>query len=91
MSGQNISRVTLASLRNNIGVVPQDTVLFNEDILFNVRYGKRDATLQQVEEACRKAAIWDRIQSFPLGLKTLVGGSGAKLSGGERQRIAIAR
>ena len=91
ISGQNIKYVTLASLRRAIGIVPQDTVLFNETILFNIKYGKRDATMEEVEEACRQAQILDRILSFPSGFNTVVGASGAKLSGGERQRVAIAR
>jgi len=91
ISGQNIRQVTVQSLRATIGIVPQDTALFNETLLFNIKYGNPNATMDQVEEACRRAQILDRIQSFPLGFETMVGGNGAKLSGGEKQRVAIAR
>ncbi|XP_014668808.1 PREDICTED: ATP-binding cassette sub-family B member 6, mitochondrial-like [Priapulus caudatus] len=79
------------SLRSIIGVVPQDTVLFNDNIMYNIRYGRVTADDQQVEKAARAAEIHDRIDSFPDGYNTLVGERGLKLSGGEKQRVAIAR
>ena len=91
IDGQNIKDVTQASLREAVGIVPQDTVLFNDTIRYNIRYGKPDATDQEVEEAARHAAIHDFISSLPLGYETRVGERGLKLSGGEKQRVAIAR
>ncbi|XP_010124232.1 PREDICTED: ATP-binding cassette sub-family B member 6, mitochondrial-like, partial [Chlamydotis macqueenii] len=80
-----------ASLRAHIGVVPQDTVLFNDTIANNIRYGRILATDEEVQEAARAADIHDRIFSFPDGYNTQVGERGLKLSGGEKQRVAIAR
>ncbi|XP_041366375.1 ATP-binding cassette sub-family B member 6, mitochondrial-like [Gigantopelta aegis] len=91
VDGQDISLVTQQSLREHIGVVPQDTVLFNSDIRYNIRYGKVQASDADVEEAARSADIHNRIISFPKGYETLVGERGLKLSGGEKQRVAIAR
>jgi ABC-type transport system involved in Fe-S cluster assembly fused permease/ATPase subunit len=91
IDGQDISNVTLNSLRDSFGFVPQDSVLFNMTILENVRYGRLDATDQEVFEACRNASIHDKILSLPRGYASEVGERGVKLSGGERQRIAIAR
>ncbi|KAJ3297006.1 Homocysteine S-methyltransferase 1 [Borealophlyctis nickersoniae] len=91
IDGQNVSRVTQKSLRQHIGVVPQDTVLFNETIRYNIRYGRVDATDAEVEAAAKAAHIHDRILSFPDGYDTKVGERGLRLSGGEKQRIAIAR
>jgi ABC-type transport system involved in Fe-S cluster assembly fused permease/ATPase subunit len=91
VDGQNIADVTQASLRAAIGMVPQDTVLFNDTIGYNVRYGRWDATDEQVEEATRLAQIDRFIRSLPEGFKTSVGERGLKLSGGEKQRVAIAR
>lgn len=91
IDGQNISEVTQQSLRKVIGIVPQDTVLFNESIYYNLAYAKPDATREQVEEAARKAHIHEFIQSLPEGYDTIVGERGLKLSGGEKQRVAIAR
>lgn len=80
-----------SSLRQKLGVVPQDTVLFNDDIRYNIRYGKIEATDEEVEEAASYADMDERIKSFPQQYKTLVGERGLKLSGGEKQRVAIAR
>lgn len=91
MDGQDISKVTQFSLRQQIGVVPQDTVLFNNDIRYNIRYGRVTAADEEVENAARAADIHERILSFPDGYKTMVGERGLKLSGGEKQRVAIAR
>jgi ATP-binding cassette subfamily B protein len=91
IDGQNIHEVTQESLRNNIGIVPQDTVLFNHSIEHNIRYAKLDATDEEVQQAARHANIHDFITSLPDGYQTIVGERGLKLSGGEKQRIAIAR
>ncbi|XP_061179768.1 ATP-binding cassette sub-family B member 6-like [Saccostrea echinata] len=91
IDGQDISLVKQESLRQQIGVVPQDTVLFNADIRYNIRYGNVDANDKQVEEAADNADIHERILSFPDGYNTVVGERGLKLSGGEKQRVAIAR
>ena len=91
IDGQNISDVTQASLRAAIGMVPQDTVLFNDTIEYNIRYGKPDASQAEVREAARLAQIHDFIMTLPQGYDALVGERGLKLSGGEKQRVAIAR
>jgi ATP-binding cassette subfamily B protein len=91
IDGQNIADVTQASLRAAIGMVPQDTVLFNDTIEYNIRYGKPDATPAEVREAARLAQIYDFIMTLPQGYDALVGERGLKLSGGEKQRVAIAR
>ncbi|MFV2032481.1 MAG: ABC transporter ATP-binding protein/permease [Gammaproteobacteria bacterium] len=91
ISGQNIARVTQESLRRAIGIVPQDTVLFNDSILYNIRYAKPDASEQEVFHAARLANIHEFIESLPQGYSTMVGERGLKLSGGEKQRVAIAR
>jgi ATP-binding cassette, subfamily B, heavy metal transporter len=78
-------------LRDNIGIVPQDTVLFNHSIEHNIRYAKLDATDEEIQQAAKNANIHDFIVSLPLGYDTVVGERGLKLSGGEKQRIAIAR
>jgi ATP-binding cassette, subfamily B, heavy metal transporter len=91
IDGQNISDVTQASLRAAIGMVPQDTVLFNDTIEYNIRYGKPDASPADVREAARLAQIHDFIITLPQGYDALVGERGLKLSGGEKQRVAIAR
>ncbi len=88
---QDIAHVTPDSLRQAIGIVPQDTVLFNESIYYNILYARPDATREEVEQAAKLAAIHDFITSLPEGYDTLVGERGLKLSGGEKQRIAIAR
>ncbi|PNY06771.1 ABC transporter B family member mitochondrial-like, partial [Trifolium pratense] len=88
---QDIRDVTLESLRKSIGVVPQDTVLFNDTIFHNIHYGRLSSTEEEVYEAARKAAIHDTIMSFPEKYSTVVGERGLKLSGGEKQRVALAR
>ena len=91
IDGQNIRDVTQKSLRNAIGMVPQDTVLFNDTIAYNIRYGRLDATDRDVEAAAEIAQIGTFIRNLPDGFKTAVGERGLKLSGGEKQRVAIAR
>jgi len=91
IDGQDLRQVTQESLRAQIGIVPQDTVLFNESIYYNLQYGRPDATREEIEAAARLAHIHDFIRSLPKGYDTLVGERGLKLSGGEKQRIAIAR
>jgi ATP-binding cassette subfamily B protein len=91
ISGQNIARVTQSSLRQSIGIVPQDTVLFNDSILYNIQYARADASEEEVYEAARLADIHDFIERLPEGYETIVGERGLKLSGGEKQRVAIAR
>ena len=91
IDGQNIRNVTQTSLREAIGMVPQDTVLFNDTIRYNIRYGRWDATDAEVEEAARTAQIDGFIRMSPKGYETEVGERGLKLSGGEKQRVAIAR
>jgi ATP-binding cassette, subfamily B, heavy metal transporter len=91
IDGQDIRDVTQTSLRAAIGMVPQDTVLFNDTIRYNIRYGRWDASDAEVEEAARQAQIDDFIRLAPKGYETEVGERGLKLSGGEKQRVAIAR
>ncbi|KAF9728631.1 ABC transporter [Paraphaeosphaeria minitans] len=91
IDGQDIRKVTLSSLRKAIGIVPQNPELFNKSILENVRYGRSNATDDEVETACKAAAIHDRIIEFSAGYDTVVGEGGVRMSGGERQRLAIAR
>jgi ATP-binding cassette, subfamily B, heavy metal transporter len=91
IDGQDIRDVTQRSLRAAIGMVPQDTVLFNDTIRYNIRYGRWDASDDEVEEAARLAQIDDFIRMAPAGYETEVGERGLKLSGGEKQRVAIAR
>jgi ABC-type transport system involved in Fe-S cluster assembly fused permease/ATPase subunit len=91
IDGQDISKVAQASLREKIGMVPQDTVLFNDTIRYNIRYGRWEATDAEVEEAARLAQIDGFIRMSPKGYETEVGERGLKLSGGEKQRVAIAR
>ncbi len=91
IDGQDIRAVTQDSLRRALGIVPQDTVLFNDTIRYNIRYGRPDATDAEVEEAARLARIHDFVVSIPDGYETRVGERGLKLSGGEKQRVAIAR
>ncbi|MCB1441427.1 MAG: ABC transporter ATP-binding protein/permease [Methyloceanibacter sp.] len=91
IDGQNIEDVTQTSLRTAIGMVPQDTVLFNDTIEYNIRYGRPGATEAEVREAARMAQIHDFIMALPQGYGALVGERGLKLSGGEKQRVAIAR
>ncbi|WP_407180897.1 ABCB family ABC transporter ATP-binding protein/permease [Bradyrhizobium sp. STM 3562] len=91
IDGQDIREVTQASLRAQIGMVPQDTVLFNDTIRYNIRYGRWDATDAEVEQAAQLAQIDTLIRMAPKGYETQVGERGLKLSGGEKQRVAIAR
>ena len=91
IGGQDIRRVTQASVRRAIGIVPQDTVLFNDTVAYNIAYGRPGATQQEVEDAARAAHIHDFIAHTPKAYETMVGERGLKLSGGEKQRVAIAR
>jgi ABC-type transport system involved in Fe-S cluster assembly fused permease/ATPase subunit len=91
MEGMDVKDLTIDSVRRAIGVVPQDTILFNETLMYNLRYANPSASDEDIYEACRAAAIHDRIMSFPDGYQTKVGERGLRLSGGEKQRVAIAR
>jgi ATP-binding cassette subfamily B protein len=91
IDGQDVRECTQQSLHENIAVVPQDTVLFNESIFFNIQYAKPNATRKEIEQAAKLADIHDFIQELPQQYQTIVGERGLKLSGGEKQRIAIAR
>ena len=88
---QDIRNYTIKSLRKLIGVVTQDSHMFHDSILNNLKYANQEATLTEIEQACKAARIWDFIQTLPSGLETIVGERGHRLSGGERQRLAIAR
>jgi ATP-binding cassette subfamily B protein len=91
IDGQDIRHITQASLRSAIGIVPQDTVLFNDTIEYNIAYGRPGASKEDIVAAARAASIHDFIESLPDGYGTMVGERGLKLSGGEKQRVAIAR
>jgi ABC-type transport system involved in Fe-S cluster assembly fused permease/ATPase subunit len=91
LDGHDVRSISLASLRSHIGVVPQDTVLFNETLMYNLRYANQNATDEEVYAACRAASIHEKILAFPDGYATKVGERGLRLSGGEKQRVAIAR
>ena len=91
INGTDIRDYTIKSLRNSIGVVTQDSHMFHDSILVNLKYAKSDATSNEIEAASKSARIWDFIQSLPNGLDTVVGERGHRLSGGEKQRLAIAR
>ena len=91
INGQDIRQVTQGSLRRAMGIVPQDTVLFNDTVRYNIAYGRTDATEAEVEQAAKAAHIHDFISATPKGYDTMVGERGLKLSGGEKQRVAIAR
>lgn len=91
IDGQDIAKVTQRSLHSAIGIVPQDTMLFDETLYYNITYSNPEATQEEVQKAIEMAQLSDFIHRLPLGLYTIVGQRGAKLSGGERQRIAIAR
>ena len=91
INGQDIRSVTQSSLRAAIGIVPQDTVLFNDTIYYNIAYGRPDATQQEIIAAAQAAHIHEFVESLPQGYESMVGERGLKLSGGEKQRVAIAR
>ena len=91
INGQDIRQVTQASVRSALGIVPQDTVLFNDSVAYNIAYGRTGASQAEIEEAAKSARIHDFIVSTPKGYATSVGERGLKLSGGEKQRVAIAR
>ncbi|OCK85014.1 heavy metal tolerance protein precursor [Lepidopterella palustris CBS 459.81] len=91
VDGHDVEDLTIDSLRKHIGVVPQDTVLFNESLMYNLKYANPEASDEQVYEACRAASIHDKILGFPDKYETKVGERGLRLSGGEKQRVAIAR
>ncbi|OBT77059.1 hypothetical protein VF21_02943 [Pseudogymnoascus sp. 05NY08] len=91
LDNHDVQNLTIKSLRSHIGVVPQDTVLFNETIMYNLRYANQEATDEDIFNACRAASIHDKILSFPDAYDTKVGERGLRLSGGEKQRVAIAR
>ena len=91
IDGQSLAEVTQHSVRRAIGIVPQDTVLFNDTIAYNIAYGRPEASIEEIEAAARSAHIHDFISALPQGYQTMVGERGLKLSGGEKQRVAIAR
>jgi ATP-binding cassette subfamily B protein len=91
IDGQDVREVTQASLRAAIGIVPQDTVLFNDTIEYNIAYGRPGASKDEIVAAARAAHIHDFVSRLPDGYQTMVGERGLKLSGGEKQRVAIAR
>ena len=91
VDGRDVRDITQSSLRASIGVVPQDTVLFNDTIRYNIAYGRPGASDAEVEEAARLAQVHDFVLRLPEGYNTRVGERGLKLSGGEKQRVAIAR
>ena len=91
INGQDLRSLTQASVRTSIGIVPQDTVLFNDTVEYNIAYGKPGSSTEEVHQAARAARIHDFISSTPKGYATMVGERGLKLSGGEKQRVAIAR
>lgn len=91
IDNNDVQDISINSLRQHIGVVPQDTILFNDTLMYNLRYANQDATDEEVYAACRAASIHDRIMGFPDQYETQVGERGLRLSGGEKQRVAIAR
>ncbi|KAK3726141.1 ATP-binding cassette-type vacuolar membrane transporter Hmt1 [Vermiconidia calcicola] len=91
LDGRDVEGVTIDSLRRHVGVVPQDTVLFNETLMYNLKYARQTATNEEIYAACKAASIHDKIMGFPDGYETKVGERGLRLSGGEKQRVAIAR
>ena len=91
IDGQDISDLQLSIVRKAIGVVPQDTPLFHSDVMHNVKYGRLDATDEEVFEAARKAHVHDAVMRLPEGYATKVGERGLMVSGGEKQRLAVAR
>ncbi len=91
IDGTDIKHVTLDSLRNQVGIVPQETILFNGSVYDNILYGRLDATKEEIEEAAKAANAHDFIMELPDGYNTMLGDRGVNISGGQRQRIAIAR
>jgi len=91
IDGQNIAQTTQDSLRAAIGMVPQDTVLFNDTVLYNIGYGRPSASVEEIKEAAKMAQVHDFVMQLPEGYDAIVGERGLKLSGGEKQRVAIAR
>jgi ATP-binding cassette, subfamily B (MDR/TAP), member 7 len=91
VDGQDVREVTLDSLRRAVGVVPQDTPLFHSDVMHNIRYGRLDASDEEVVEVARRAQVHDAVMRLPNGYKTTVGERGLMISGGEKQRLAVAR
>jgi ABC-type multidrug transport system fused ATPase/permease subunit len=91
VDGKNINEIDLVAFRQNIGIVPQEVILFGGTIMENISYGKPNASKEEIIEAAKQSNSWEFITSFPEGLETIVGERGIKLSGGQRQRIAIAR
>ena len=91
IDGIDVRELTIESLRSHIGVVTQDSHMFHDSILANLKYANESATIEEIESACKSAQIWDLISSLPNGLETIVGERGHRLSGGEKQRLAIAR
>jgi len=91
LDGQNIKDLTFDSFRKYISIIPQNGILFNDTVLFNLQYANPDATLEEVVEIAKKCEIHDKIMSMPDGYHSQVGDLGGKLSGGERQRVLIAR
>ncbi|CAI5715684.1 unnamed protein product [Peronospora destructor] len=91
IDGKDIRQISLDELRQAIAIVPQDTVLFNDSIFYNINYGRLDATPEEVMNAARASQIHRSIETFPDGYNTRVGERGLKLSGGEKQRVSIAR
>lgn len=91
VDAHDVESITIDSVRSHIGVVPQDTVLFNESLMYNLKYARQDATDEEVYAACKAASIHDKILTFPDAYETKVGERGLRLSGGEKQRVAIAR
>lgn len=87
VDGLNLRELSVESLRSHIGVVPQDTILFNDTLMYNLLYSRPEASSEDVYTACKAASIHNRILGFPNGYSTIVGERGLKLSGGERQRV----
>ena len=91
MDGQNIKDLTFDSFRKYISIIPQNGILFNDTILFNLQYGNPDASMEEIIEIAKKCEIHGKVMDMPDGYDTQVGDLGGKLSGGERQRVLIAR
>lgn len=87
IDGSDVRDLKIRSFRKHIGVVPQDTILFNMSIMYNLQYAKPDATIEEIYDACRAASIHEKIMAFPEGYDTKVGERGLRLSGGEKQRV----